>query len=219
MCGRFSLFTPDDELVALFDIDVLEGEHLPAYNQAPSQWIRSVVGAEPRVLTLQKWGLVPTWAKPSFRPLINARAETLTVKPSFRTASQKRRCLLPANGYYEWTNKDPYFLSQPGEVLPMAGIYEVHHLEDGTAIATCAIVTRVATDALGHIHDRMPVIVPEDRWDDWLDPDLQNRDQVQILLDEIPPAHLEPQPVNRAVGNVRTQDPAGIFAVPPTLGF
>ena len=217
MCGRFSLYASDDDLVKLFDIDVMEGEHGASYNQAPSQWIRSVVGDQPRVLTLQKWGLVPHWAKDNFRPLINARAETLTEKPAFRAAAMRRRCLLPANGYYEWSDKQPYFLSEGGAVQGMAGIYETYYLSDGSPIITCAIITRAATDSLGHIHDRMPVFVPPDMWQEWLDPQLQDRRDVQALLDSVPAAHPAARPVNPAVGNVRTEDPDVIFDWPQTL--
>ncbi len=142
MCGRYTLFVDDAELVKLFDIDVVEGEHEPSYNQAPSQLVRSVRqksdGA--RQLGLMSWGLVPFWAKESFKPLINARAETVTDKPSFRKAVSRRRCLLPTNGYYEWQvgedgRKQPYFLSlatPDGEPAPlgaeptmaMAGIFD-----------------------------------------------------------------------------------------------
>ena len=142
MCGRYTMFADDAELVNLFDIDVVEGEHKPSYNQAPSQVVRTVrtKSDERRELGLMSWGLVPFWAKESFKPLINARAETVTEKPSFRTAVSKRRCLIPANGYYEWQEtadgrKQPWFLSlatPDGEAAPpgaeptmaMAGIFD-----------------------------------------------------------------------------------------------
>lgn len=234
MCGRFTMFDEDDELVALFDIDVMEGEHLPSYNQAPSQWVRAVVGNQPRVLTMQRWGLVPQWAKAGFKPLINARSETLTEKPSFRVAASRRRCLIPTNGYYEWMTqpdgqKQPYFLSapvpaeaagaaaQPGPagfptpVLAMAGIYEFSRTERGDELVTCAVITRSAPDELGRIHDRMPVFVPPELYTPWLDPELQDRDQVRDLVAAIPVLPLATRPVQRAVGSVRTQDPGLIF--------
>ncbi len=227
MCGRYTLFSDDADLVTLFDVDVLEGEHAPAYNQAPSQWVRSVLGDETRILTLQKWGLVPPWAKPDFKPLINARAETVTEKSIFRPAAMRRRCLLPTNGYYEWMTgedgkKQPYFLAAPNTeggplpyqrspVLAMAGIFDWAKSEDGTETPTCAIITRAATDNLGKIHPRMPLFVPPDLYSDWLDPEVQDRDQVQLLVDSIPPPHLAAQPVNRAVGNYRVEDPEIIF--------
>ena len=118
MCGRFTMYADDAELTTLFDIDLVEGEHAPSYNQAPSELIRAVrsdAEAEP-LLTNQKWGFVPFWAKEGFKPLINARAETVTEKPVFSAAAKKRRCLVPSNGYFEWQKKrdgkkQPYFLS------------------------------------------------------------------------------------------------------------
>ena len=249
MCGRFSLFADDDELVSLFDIDLLEGEHAATWNQAPSQQIRVVVerAAAPsdsegagsanqgppssptieRKLRLLEWGLVPSWAKTP-RPMINARMETLTEKPSFRAAAARRRCLVPANGYFEWQvvegsrTKQPWFLSQgPGDpVLAFAGIYEAWK-EPGSEpgegwLLTCAIVTRSASDALGRIHDRTPVVVPPDLWDAWLDPAVTDRDQVDTLLASIPEPHLATRMVGRAVGNVRADGPQLIEAVEPS---
>lgn len=227
MCGRFTLFSDDTDLVTLFDIDVVEGEHRAAYNEAPSQWIRAVVDAGPKILTLQKWGLVPHWAKPGFKPLINARSETVTEKPSFRTAALRRRCLLPTNGYYEWVTgedgkKQPYFLAaaSPGggplpveesPVLAMAGIYEWSRTPDGSDLVTCSIITREAHDNLGYIHPRMPLFVPEDRQEEWLDPQMQDRLGVRHLIDAMPPVILAAQKVSSAVGNVRVQDPTEIF--------
>lgn len=142
MCGRFTMFSDDEELARLFDVDVVEGEHHESYNEAPSQLIRAVRTKkdERRELDLMRWGLVPFWAKESFKPLINARAETVTEKPSFRSPVSKRRCLLPTNGYYEWQKnpegeKRPFFLSlanNQGEPAPlgaeptmaMAGIFD-----------------------------------------------------------------------------------------------
>lgn len=261
MCGRFSLFADDEELVSLFDIDLLLGEHAPSWNEAPSQRIRvvmdrvvaddphnpapahpgdpggqggapspmTVVGGDPtapahathveRQLRLLEWGLVPSWAKPPLRPVINARAETLTTKPSFRAAAAKRRCLVPANGYFEWQavagtrGKQPWFLSQgDGDpVMAFAGIYEAWRDaaggDDAPWLLTCAIVTRFAPDALGEIHDRMPVVVPPGSWDAWLDPDLNERARVEDLLRSLPAPALMPRRVGRAVGNVRNDGP------------
>lgn len=230
MCGRFTLFSDDSDLVSLFDIDVLEGEHGEAFNEAPSEWIRAVVDAGPRILTLQKWGLLPHWAKKGFRPLINARSETVTEKPSFRSAALRRRCLLPTNGYYEWMveesgRKQPYFLSAAGPegqaepyrespVLAMAGIYEWSQTD---GLVTCAIITRTALDSVGHIHDRMPLFVPPEFQADWLNPELQNKADVQDLIGGMPQRLLAAQKVSTAVGNVRVEDPEEIFGGSTTL--
>lgn len=262
MCGRFTLFADDDELVSLFDIDLLLGEHIPSWNEAPSQQVRVVmerevpdgvspdeptgprptdtrgtssppmqtVGGNPlaaaygtrieRQLRLLDWGLVPSWSKPPLRPMINARAETLTVKPSFRAAAARRRCLVPANGYFEWQapapgarGKQPWFLSagEGDPVVAFAGIYEAWRDPQGGPDApwllTCAIITRSAPDALGEIHDRMPVVVPPQLWDAWLDPRATGRDQVDGILAAIPAPMLVPRRVGQAVGNVRNDGP------------
>lgn len=244
MCGRFALFADDDELMSLFDIDVLEGEHAPTWNQAPSQQIRVVMEPSARAVPVRRkmrllqWGLVPGWARTPLRPMINARAETLAEKPSFRAAAARRRCLVPANGYFEWQApapgagsraKQPWFLSagsgsgdEGDPVLALAGIYDAWRApgagqgpgsSDGWLL-TCAIVTRAATDALGVVHDRMPVVVPPALWDAWLDPAMTDLDQVSALLRSIPDPVLSPRRVGPAVGDARNDSPGLIAPLP-----
>ncbi len=238
MCGRFALFADDDELVSLFDIDLLPDESGPSYNIAPSQPVAVVMertvddsesvgldGDRPRTrrqLRRLQWGLVPSWSKTPGRPMINARAETLTEKASFRGAAVHRRCLIPANGYFEWqapaegaTTKQAWFLSGgPGDpVMAFAGVYEAWKLprsegdRENRWLLTCAIVTRAASDFLGEIHDRAPVVVPEPAWDSWLDPRLVDRGQVDAMLHSMPDPHLVPRHVGPAVNDVRTDEP------------
>lgn len=232
MCGRFTMYADDPELVALFDIDVVEGEHEPSYNQAPSEMIRAIrdKSDESRELTDQKWGLVPFWAKEGFKPLINARAETVTEKATFRTAARKRRCLVPTNGYYEWQKrpdgkKQPYFLSladaegfaaPPGSepILAMAGIFEWPAEGEGGP-ATSALLTRQAADTLGHIHERMPLFVPRSLWQPWLDRELTEQEAVKELIAAIPVAPLAPRRVSPAVGSVRNDFPGLIEPYDP----
>ena len=233
MCGRFTLFTDDPELATLFNVNVTEGEHAESYNQAPSEWVRVVLGEEPRVMSLFKWGLFPSWAKEGFHPLINARAETLTQKPSFRAAAKRRRCLLPTNGYYEWAQrpgfaggsaKQPYFISAAdgdplqAPVLAMAGIYELAVLPDGSELFSTAVVTTAAHGKIADIHSRRPVFVPQDAWEEWSDPGMEDPDTVQLLLDSFPLPELTAEPVNKAVGNVRTRDPEVIFGEAALFG-
>lgn len=232
------MYADDPELVSLFDIDEVDGEHSPSYNQAPSQLVRSVreTSQEQRKLGLQQWGLVPFWAKEGFKPLINARAETVTEKPAFRTAARRRRCLIPTNGYYEWQKnaqgkKQPYFLSlanQSGEsappgsepVLAMAGIFEWPGEEAGEGGApTCALLTRPASDTLGYIHDRMPLFVPRSMWEPWLDRDLQDPEKVADLVASIPDAPLAPRRVAPEVGSVRNNFPGLISPYEPDQGM
>lgn len=250
MCGRFSLYADDEHLVALFDIDLLLGEHAPTYNQAPGQQVRAVLERAPRpgdadrALTARgrerraaslpvlrelrtlKWGLVPAWAASPVRPIINARAETATAKPSFRGAAARRRCLIPANGYFEWEDtgarrRQPWFLSagEGDPVVAFAGFYEAWRdpaprgERASSWLLTCAIVTRSAPDALGRIHDRMPVVVPRGLWDAWLDPGRQDREEVQAMLDAMPPPTLAPRKVGYAVGSVRNDGPELVQAL------
>lgn len=243
MCGRFSLFAGDDELVSAFDLDLLEGENTgPRYNLAPSQDARVVlerIVEQPdadgvlRSRVVRKgrylqWGLVPSWAKDAKRPMINARAETVTEKPMFRAAALRRRCLVPANGYYEWQTsktgrKTPWFLSagEGDPLMSFAGVYEawrdpaVPEVDPaGAWLLTFAILTRSAPDALGVIHDRTPVVVPPDLRGDWLDPALIDKAEVRALVDAIPAPDLRPRIVSPRVGNVRTDDPTLIEEIP-----
>ena len=236
MCGRFTMFADDSELVSLFDIDVVEGQHQPSYNQAPSELVRAVRAQreEERELLNQQWGFVPHWAKEGFKPLINARAETVTEKPTFRTAARKRRCLVPTNGYYEWQKlpdgkKQPFFLSLAGPdgqpappgaepILAMAGIYEWSSGAE-EAPATCALLTRQAADTLGYIHERMPLFVPRPLWGEWLSRDLTDQGEVAEMVHSIPVAPLAPREVSPAVGNVRNNFPGLINPYDPHEGM
>ncbi|QWW19696.1 SOS response-associated peptidase [Schaalia sp. 19OD2882] len=247
MCGRFSLFADDAELVGLFDIDLVEGVDAASsasdthptwqvrYNIAPSQPVLVVMGrmappsssaqtpdaaAPVRKLRPLQWGLVPHWAKTSTRPLINARSETVLDKPTFRRAIRSQRCLVPANGYFEWQvggapdgrGKQPWFISAgPGDpVFAFAGIYEAWRDPvdpDGQWLLTCAILTRATPPGLDAIHERTPLVVPPHSWDQWLDPMVTSKDRVAHLMARIPQAKLETRAVGTAVGNVRSQGP------------
>ncbi|MFC4536116.1 SOS response-associated peptidase [Sphaerisporangium dianthi] len=174
-----------------------------------------------RRLEVVKWGLVPSWAKdPSIGSrMINARVETLAEKPSFRRAFAKRRCLLPADGYYEWyradkKTKQPYFIHpEDGGVMAMAGLYEFwkdpSRAEDDPLkwLTTCTVITTTAEDHLGHIHDRMPVIIKRDMWADWLDPGRTDPGEVMGLLKDAPPSGLAAYPVSSEVNSVRNNGP------------
>lgn len=236
MCGRFTMFSDDAELVSLFDIDEVEGEHQRTYNQAPAQLVRSVTSSytdddEERILGLQQWGLVPSWAKEGFKPLINARSETVTTKPAFRSAAIRRRCLVPTNGYFEWRKlpggkKQPYFLSlgdsrgRPAPagsepVIAMAGIYELS--DEG--VPTVALLTRAASPSIAFIHDRMPLFLTRDLWTPWLDPTQQKRDVVEDMINIALAPPLVAREVGAAVGNVRNDFPGLIDAVDPGDGM
>jgi putative SOS response-associated peptidase YedK len=228
MCGRFVMARATADLVSAFGVDDVAGPEVrPSWNIAPTQRVRLVTerldpetGELTRLLETARWGLVPVWAKSVSvgARMINARTETVTEKPSFRSAAVKRRALVPAEGYYEWqktgAGKVPHYLtSEDGSLLAFAGLYEFWKDPElpGDAeeqwLMSCTIITTSATDALGHIHDRTPLIVPPDLQDDWLDPHRADKYEVRQLLDAMPEPRLVPRVVSDAVGSVRNNGP------------
>jgi putative SOS response-associated peptidase YedK len=225
MCGRYASSRGAADLAAHFHADEPDepGEHSPpaSYNVAPTDPVYVVLEREQsRRLRVMRWGLVPSWAKDSkgSARLINARRETVHSKPAFRAAYVRRRCLLPADGYYEWqvdgARKQPYFLrSREGSPLAMAGLYEVWTRPDGQRLWTCTVITTQAADELGHIHDRTPLLVDPQDWARWLDPTVE--DPGPDLLVAGTPGRLEAWPVSPAVGNVRNNGPELVRPLPP----
>lgn len=237
MCGRYVMSASTDELIEEFAVQQAFGDDVPpSWNVAPTQRVRVVLsraghdeaatGDAIRQLRTVRWGLVPHWAKdPAIGArMINARSETVAVKPSFQASAARRRCLVPADGYYEWTrhgsHKTPYFLHDPdGARLAMAGLYAIwrdpgRDDEDPDRLLwTCTVITRAAPDTLGHIHDRSPVLVPPAMHEDWLDCSDGAAERADALLAQIPPPHLEPRQVSPAVGNVRNDSPELIAPV------
>jgi putative SOS response-associated peptidase YedK len=219
VCGRYAASRRPDDLAGEFEVfrlrpDAASPDDIvaPDWNVAPTKDVPAIV-AEPdsdggppvRVLRRMRWGLVPWWAdNPSIGSRhINARAETIADKPVFREAFAKRRCLLPADGYYEWYARQPYFLHRrDGRVLAMAGIYE-----EWRGVWTCAIVTTSAEDELGYLHDRMPLFVERERYGEWLDPATSDPAVLRALLVPAAAGQLEAYPVSTAVGNVRSSGP------------
>ncbi|MGY1701016.1 SOS response-associated peptidase [Geodermatophilus sp. SYSU D00766] len=225
MCGRYAASRRPEDLVVEFEAVPAEGqEPLRAdFNVAPTKDVYVVrhkrerdaegspTGAGHRELRAVRWGLVPSWAKDVSvgNRLLNARVESLTEKLAFRSAARSRRCLVPADGWYEWQKrldapaKQPFFITPAdGSVLAMAGLYEVWGTGEDR-LYTCTVVTAPAVGALTEIHDRMPLVLPRERWADWLDP---ARDDVEALAEPTPPEvveALELRPVGTAVNNVR----------------
>jgi putative SOS response-associated peptidase YedK len=233
MCGRYASSRRPEDLVEEFEIvDNRVDEPLPAdYNVAPTKPVYAVVERPPsseseeppqRQLRVLTWGLVPSWAKdPSIGSrMINARMETVAEKPAFRRAFAARRCLLPADGYFEWYPtsqvgkggkplKQPFFIRPVDHgTLAMAGLYEIWR--DPTRADddphrfrwTCTVLTTQAEDAVGHIHDRMPLMVEPERWERWLDPRVSGADLLSLLVPAAP-GRLEAYPVSTLVNNVR----------------
>lgn len=221
MCGRYASSRGADYLVGHFAVEEPPEEELaPSYNVAPTDPVYAVLQrSSGRLLKVCRWGLVPSWAKdPKVGArFINARQETLAEKPAFRSAYQRRRCLVPADGYYEWKAegkaKQPWYLSpQDREPLAMAGLYEVWQRE----LWTVTIVTTSAPDELGEIHDRTPLLVPRDAWPTWLDPSVE--DPGELLVPGVG-GLLDAWPVSKDVGNVRHDRPDLVEPIDPETLF
>lgn len=202
MCGRFTQTQSATELAAVFDLDETP-EWQPRYNIAPTQSIPAIV--EPHHFKQLRWGLIPAWAKDSSigSKLINARAETVSEKPSFRDAFKRRRCLIVADGYYEWKKqsgkKQPfYFQLKNHQPFAFAGLWERWTSPDGEPIETCTIITTEANELAATVHDRMPVILNEEHYDRWLDPTFK---EAQSLLHPYSSAVMQTYPVPLVVNS------------------
>jgi putative SOS response-associated peptidase YedK len=223
VCGRYASSRPVDDLLVRFDVPEPPEQVLPpSWNVAPTDPVYVVLHRHgSRRLRVVRWGLVPSWAKDRKigARLINARRETLTEKPAFRSAYERRRCLVPADGYYEWqaqgARKQPWFLTaHGGGPLAMAGLYEVWRDPDDELLWTCTVITTEAADDHGQIHDRTPLLVPPDAWERWLDPTVP--DPGADLLVPGTAGVLDAWPVGAAVGNVRNNGPELVAAVDPS---
>lgn len=199
MCGRFVLDSTASELSQQFEVEV-DSSIPPRYNIAPSQSILTVVqNTGKRTLSSMKWGLIPSWVKSldSWKGnLINARAETVAEKPSFKGAFKYRPCLIPVSGFYEWSkDKQPYYFKQEG-LFALAGLWETwSNGED--ELVTCTIITTKANTAAAKIHHRSPVIIPESQYQVWLG----NLEERTALLSDLPPVDLEIYPVSKMVNS------------------
>ena len=250
MCGRYASSRRPEDLAEEFEIDQAQVKETvaeplaPDFNVAPTKEVYAVVSRPPapdgstdssqRQLRVVRWGLVPFWAKdPAIgNRMINARMETVDSKPAFRHAFAKRRCLLPADGYYEWYPsqeqtktgkplKQPFFIHPvDGSVMAMAGLYEIwrdptREEDDPMRFRwTCTVLTTSAEDSLGHIHDRMPLLVERERYDAWLDPTRTDPDGLRELLVAAAPGRLDAYPVSTRVNNVRNNGPELLEPLP-----
>jgi putative SOS response-associated peptidase YedK len=211
MCGRFVLYSSGETIAEAFDLTEVP-ELLPHYNVAPSQPVAAVRALDSgREVVFLRWGLVPSWAKDAKTAPINAKAETAAEKPFFRLALRKRRCLIPADGYYEWQvtgkRKQPYlFGAKDGKPLAFAGLWESWEHE-GERLDTCAILTTDANELAAPVHNRMPVIIPPGAYQRWLDRDNQDVASLQDLLGPYPAAALFARRVGLLVSNPRNDDP------------
>ncbi len=224
MCGRFTLRTPAAALVAQFGLPLFEkaGNPLPPrYNIAPTQpalAVRTTAASGQREAVMLRWGLIPSWSKdPSIgNRMINARAETVAAKPSFRRAFRSRRCLIPADGYYEWQKtgsaKQPYFFHRQGDLpFAFAGLWESwtdKSTTDGEPIESFTLITTEPNALAAAIHNRMPAILVESAYDVWLDPEVQDADRLQSLLKPVDDDFLTADPVSTFVNKPTNDGPA-----------
>lgn len=214
MCGRFSLRVELAELLAYYGIAETNFDYAPRYNIAPGQIIPAVIDAPGgRRLGGLKWGLVPAWARDAqtgYR-MINARAETLAEKPAFAKLFRTRRCIVPADGFFEWRRPDrqPFRITlKDGGLLSLAALYDVWTAPDGGRLATVAIVTTAANGLMAPLHDRMPVILPRDRMDVWLDRRITDPEALRPLLEPYPAEAMRAYPVSPLVNNANNDVPA-----------
>lgn len=236
MCGRYVAVADRSKIERQFDAKPVDGEALaPDFNVAPTKKVYAVLDRhDERELKIVRWGLIPSWAKdPKIGSrMINARLESAASKPSFRAAWKKRRALIPADGYYEWYTpqtgpdsptkpaKQPYYIHpRDGSLMSMAGLYEIWRdptvADDDDPMAfrwTCTILTTSATDDLGRIHDRMPLLVAPEHMQEWLDS--ENPAPSQEILVPAAPGLLEAYPVSTEVNRVSNNNPHLIDPLP-----
>lgn len=216
MCGRFTLRVSPEQIAALFSVEQMP-PLAPRYNIAPTQpvlAIRDSYAGNGREATFLNWGLIPSWSTdPGIGSrMINARAETAAEKPSFRAAFKYRRCLIPADGFYEWQKvaggKQPQLIGmKDGSPFGFAGLWE-HWEREGSVIESCTILTTEPNDLLASVHNRMPVILHPEDYEEWLDRTIQKADPLLHLLRPFPAEQMSYRPVSTHVNNPRNEDPA-----------
>jgi putative SOS response-associated peptidase YedK len=224
MCGRFVSATPTDVLAETFDVEEVKTVRTADegnYNVAPTDDVIAVAMSKDghRQLGTFHWGLVPSWAKDRSigNRMINLRADTVKDKPSFRRTLGKRRCIIPADGFYEWKDmgkgrkKQPFFIrARSGQSLALAGLWEVwkdREQDDAEWLKSCTIITTDPNSLLAPIHNRMPVVLPPEAWDTWLDPANDDTDALERLLVPAPDDLLELYPVSTDVNSVENDGP------------
>jgi putative SOS response-associated peptidase YedK len=210
MCGRFTLTIDPEHLQEAFPWAVIPNDLSPRYNIAPSQPVAVIPNTGDNSVSMYKWGLIPSWSKdPAIgERMINARAESLADKPSFRNAYRRRRCLILADGFYEWKqiqsskSKQPVLIRlQNNQPFAFAGLWEEWTSPDGSKIKSCTIITTQPNSLVGAIHNRMPVILPPVKYKQWISPEDQPSSQLNDLLIPYPSDEMIAYPVSKMVNN------------------
>jgi len=221
MCGRFVQFSSLRTLETYFPIDSIAGDVVANYNVAPTQEVLAIIHQNDRRLEKLRWGLVPSWAKnlTAASRLINARAETVAQKPSFRAAFKRRRCLIMADGFYEWQgekgSKQPYFIALPSKrPFAFGGLWETwkskEASDDDPVYRSCTILTTAASESVQIIHHRMPVIFQPEAYDDWLNPEIQEADRLEDVLQNHLVRNMQYYPVSKLVNRVQNNSAENI---------
>jgi putative SOS response-associated peptidase YedK len=220
MCGRFTLTADPQVIQQKFDLKTVPDEVTARYNIAPTQPVAVISNEDPTALTHYRWGLVPSWTKDISMGsrMINARSETAHEKPAFRAAFKRRRCLIPASGFYEWTprgkSKVPMYIHlKDHELFAFAGLWEIWHSPDGDELRTCTILTSEPNDLVKPLHNRMAVILHEDDYDMWLSPDELPADALKPLLRPYEPARMDAYEVSTIVNSPANDTPECIAPV------
>ncbi len=214
MCGRFVLVTEIILIAKEFNIQDMVSDLKPSYNIAPSQDIAVVMNEGINKLKTCRWGLIPSWAKDKSigNKMINARAETLHEKPSFKKNLKKRRCLILADGFYEWKKdkklKLPYYIYQKTKnIMAFAGLWDKWTSPDNEVITSCTIITTTANDLLKNLHHRMPVILKREEQKIWLDPMIQDQESLRSLLKPYPSEEMDFYEVSNPVNSPANNSP------------
>ena len=214
MCGRFSLTADLGELASRFEFDGNRLDLEPNFNVAPTQNVLTVLGGEDRRGGFMRWGMIPHWAKTASigSRMINARAETVAQRPAFRDAFRKRRCLVLADGFYEWqragsVRKPMRIIMESGEPFAFAGLWAMWRDSEGNRIPSCTVITTEANDLLRPIHHRMPVILPREMEEFWLDRDVQDVAVLENALTAYPSELMQTYQVSTLVNSARNNGP------------
>lgn len=218
MCGRFVLTADANTLLEAFGLETVPVETVPRYNIAPTQPVAVITNADPKTLTYHRWGLIPSWAKDIGigSKMFNARVETVAEKPSFKNALKRRRCLIPANGFYEWPKKgaNPLYLHLEGDpVFAFAGLWETWHGPGGEELNSCTILTGEPNEFVAQFHNRMAIILPQDAYADWLYGGEMKPEEALSIIQSVPADRMRAYEVSKAVNTANAEGPELVMPV------